>query len=69
MKNSQCHRCRPTVPMVVNEISRLFDERMRRTTTEPLQTQNSCRMLLRWRRNLPWSALKTLAVSLPIGTA
>jgi len=47
MKNSQCHRCRPTVPMVVNEISRLFDERMRRTTTEPLQTQNSCRMLLR----------------------
>ncbi|MBQ2766588.1 MAG: MarR family transcriptional regulator [Clostridia bacterium] len=38
---------RPTVPMVVNEISRLFDERMRRTTTEPLQTQSSCRMLLR----------------------
>lgn len=47
MKNSQSHRCRPTVPMVVNEISRLFDERMRRTTTEPLQTQNSCRILLR----------------------
>ena len=47
MRNSPSQRCRPTVPMVVNEISRLFDERMRRTTTEPLQTQNSCRMLLR----------------------
>ena len=39
--------CKPTVPMLVNTISRLFDERMRQTTTEPLQTQNSCRLLLR----------------------
>ncbi len=37
----------PTAPMLVHEITRLFDERMRRTTTEPLQTQNSCRMILR----------------------
>lgn len=37
----------PTVPMLINEISRLFMERMRQTTTEPLQTQHSCRALLR----------------------
>lgn len=39
--------CNPTVPMLVNEIARLFDERMCRTTTEPLQNQTSCRLLLR----------------------
>lgn len=44
-KSKRC--CKPTVPMLVNEISRLFDERMRRTTVEPLQTQASCRLLLR----------------------
>ena len=36
-----------TAPMLINDIARIFNERMRRTTTEPLQTQNSCRMLLR----------------------
>ncbi|MBR6709388.1 MAG: winged helix-turn-helix transcriptional regulator [Clostridia bacterium] len=40
------HNFQPTVPMLINEISRLFNERMRVTTTEPLQTQHSCRVLL-----------------------
>ncbi len=44
-KRRRC--CQPTAPMLVHEITRLFDERMRRTTTEPLQTQNSCRLILR----------------------
>lgn len=51
MKKKTCPshpaKCDETVPMVLNDISRLFHERMRRTTTEPLQTQNSCRLLLR----------------------
>lgn len=42
----RCH-CNPTPPLLVNEISRLFQEWMRRTRTEPLQGQHSCRMLLR----------------------
>ncbi|MBR7185093.1 MAG: MarR family transcriptional regulator [Clostridia bacterium] len=37
----------PNGPMLIHEITHLFQERMRRTTTEPLQTQNSCRLILR----------------------
>lgn len=47
VNNKKCCMANPTPPMLVNEISRLFQEFMRRTRVEPLQAQNSCRMLLR----------------------
>lgn len=45
--NKKCCSLKPTPPMLVNEISRLFSEWMRRTRVDPLQAQHSCRMLLR----------------------
>lgn len=46
-KHMHCCQTNPTPPMLINEISRLFQEWMRRTRTEPLNGQHSCRMLLR----------------------
>ena len=48
MEQQKCHCCsNPPPPMLINEISRLFQEWMHRTRVEPLQGQHSCRMLLR----------------------
>ncbi len=48
MENTKnCCNLTPTPPILVNEISRLFSEWMRRTRVDPLQAQHSCRMLLR----------------------
>lgn len=47
MVNKNCCKTNPTPPMLVNELSRLFSEWMRRTRVDPLQSQQSCRMLLR----------------------
>lgn len=44
---THAHSGEPTAPMLVNEIARLFHERMRRTTVEPMQAQNSGREILR----------------------
>ena len=47
MANKNCCKNNPTPPMMVNEISRLFSDWMRRTRVDPMQAQQSCRMLLR----------------------
>lgn len=42
------HNIRPTPPMLINQISRMFDERMReRLPSGHPMTQNSCRFIMR----------------------
>ncbi len=53
MEKKKCQdNCTPTPPMLVNELSRYFMDWMNRTTTEPLQGQHSCRVLLRSLRHM-----------------
>ncbi len=47
MNEKEC-RVRPTPPMLINQISRMFDERMReRLPAGHPMTQNSCRFIMR----------------------
>ncbi len=50
--NTQADMPRPTPPMLINQISRMFDERMReRLPAGHPMTQNSCRFIMRMLRH------------------